>query len=118
VLLQVLSGPYRYPKFFAACQDHVQKLYKLVSDNFDLEDRAELLNRRFSALMDMLDLLRDQQYAAHEEHLSRIVIFLIFSTMCLGLLQILSIMFGDLRLGRKVASLDGVRKFFAFWVWP
>lgn len=94
-LFQVLSGPYNNPKFFSTCPDHVQKLYSLVSENFNLDDRAAVLNRRFTTLTDMLDLLRDQQSAAHEEHLSRIVIFLIFSTMCLGLLQILSTIFGS-----------------------
>lgn len=93
--IQVLSGPYNYPKFFSSCPDHVQKLYSLVSDNFHLDDRADILNRRFDTLTEMLDLLRDQQSSAHEEHLSRIVIFLIFSTMCLGMLQILTTILGS-----------------------
>ena len=63
-----------------------------VSDYLDLDERADILNRRFSALTDMLDLLRDQQCTAHEEHLEWIVIFLILITTCLGLLQIASLL--------------------------
>lgn len=63
-----------------------------MSDYLDLDERADILNRRFSALTDMLDLLRDQQCTAHSEHLEWIVIFLILITTCLGLLQIASLL--------------------------
>lgn len=66
-----------------------------MSDYLDLEERADILNRRFSALTMMLDILRDQQSASHDENVEWIVILLIFITTCLGLLQIASLVLGD-----------------------
>lgn len=66
-----------------------------MSDYLDLEERADILNRRFSALTTMLDILRDQQSASHDENVEWIVILLIFITTCLGLLQIASLVLGD-----------------------
>jgi uncharacterized Rmd1/YagE family protein len=88
IQVQVLSGHKETPKFFWGKPDNLQVIYHAVSDYLDLDERAEILNRRFSALTDMLDLLRDQQCTAHEEHLEWIVIILILITTCLGMLQI------------------------------
>jgi hypothetical protein len=90
--LQVLSGHKETPKFFWGKPDNLQVIYHAVSDYLDLDERADILNRRFSALTNMLDLLRDQQSTAHEEHLEWIVIILILITTCLGLLQIASLL--------------------------
>jgi uncharacterized Rmd1/YagE family protein len=88
----VLSGHKETPKFFWGKPDNLQVIYHAVSDYLDLDERADILNRRFSALTAMLDLLRDQQSTAHEEHLEWIVIILILITTCLGLLQIASLL--------------------------
>lgn len=91
----MLSGPKETPKFFWGRPDHLQRIYHAMSDYLDLEERADILNRRFSALTMMLDILRDQQSASHDENVEWIVILLIFITTCLGLLQIASLVLGD-----------------------
>jgi hypothetical protein len=73
----VLSGHKETPKLFWGKPDDLQVVYHAVSDYLDLDERADVLNRRFTALTDMLDLLRDQQCTRHEEHLEWIVICLI-----------------------------------------
>eukprot|EP00892_Ulva_mutabilis_P004846 jgi/Ulvmu1/2733/UM014_0190.1 len=93
--LQVLSGPKETPKFFWGRPDHLQRIYHAMSEYLDLDERADILNRRFSALTTMLDVLRDQQSASHDEKVEWIVILLIFITTCLGLLQIASLMLGE-----------------------
>ena len=93
--VQVLSGPKETPKFFWGRPDHLQQIYRAMSDYLDLEERADILNRRFSALTTMLDILRDQQSASHDENVEWIVILLIFTTTCLGLLQIASLMLSE-----------------------
>jgi hypothetical protein len=92
--MQVLSGHKETPKFFWGRPDKYQLVYHAMSDYLDLDERADILNRRFSALTDMLDLLRDQQSSKHEEHLEWIVIILICITTFLGLAQIASLLFG------------------------
>ena len=89
--LQVLSGHKETPKLFWGKPDNLQVIYHAVSEYLDLDERADILNRRFTALTDMLDLLRDQQSTRHEEHLELIVIFLIVVSACLGMLQIASL---------------------------
>lgn len=100
--LQVLSGQGETPKFFWGRADHLQGMYRAVSDYLEMDERVEVLNTRFQVLTSMLDLLRDQQCTAHEVHLEWIVIFLILITTCLGLLQIASLLgAGWLRQGRQ-----------------
>lgn len=95
-ILQVLSGHKETPKFFWGKPDNLQVIYHAVSDYLDLDERADILNQRFSALTDMLDLLRDQQNTSHEEHLEWIVIVLILFAVALGLLQILCLLHNEL----------------------
>lgn len=66
---QVLSGHKETPKWFSGRPDALQAMYHAVSDYLDLDERADVLNTRFSVLTAMLDIMRDQQCTAHSEHL-------------------------------------------------
>ena len=63
-----------------------------MCDYLEMDDRVDLLNRRFSVLQEMLDMLRDQTNNAHGARLEWIVIWLIVVEVVIGLFECLSIL--------------------------
>uniref|UniRef100_A0A061R447 Duf155-domain-containing protein n=1 Tax=Tetraselmis sp. GSL018 TaxID=582737 RepID=A0A061R447_9CHLO len=90
--VNLLSTVLDTPEFFWSAPDSLQALYKRVCDYLEMDDRVDLLNRRFSVLQEMLDMLRDQTNNAHAQRLEWIVIWLIVVEVVIGLFECLSIL--------------------------
>mmetsp|Transcript_8157 Transcript_8157/g.23415 ORF Transcript_8157/g.23415 Transcript_8157/m.23415 type:complete len:422 (+) Transcript_8157:136-1401(+) len=90
--VNLLSTVLDTPEYFWSAPDSLQALYKRVCDYLEIDDRVELLNRRFTVLQEMLDMLRDQTNNAHGQRLEWIVIWLIVIEVIIGIFECLSIL--------------------------
>jgi len=90
--VNLLSTVLDTPEFFWSAPDSLQALYKRVCDYLEMDDRVELLNKRFGVLQEMLDMLRDQTNNAHASRLEWIVIWLIVVEVVIGIFECMSIL--------------------------
>jgi len=90
--VNLLSSVLDVPDFFweSDIPDSLQHLYEGCTEYLEYQNRVEVLNQRFQALQDMLDMIRDHQNNSHTARLEWIVIWLILIEIVIGIFSILA----------------------------
>jgi uncharacterized Rmd1/YagE family protein len=90
--VNLLSSVLDTPDFFweSDIPDSLQHLYEGCTEYLEYQNRVEVLNQRFQALQEMLDMIRDHQNNSHTARLEWVVIWLILIEIVIGIFSILA----------------------------
>ncbi|KAG1665102.1 hypothetical protein FOA52_007793 [Chlamydomonas sp. UWO 241] len=89
--VNLLSSVLGTPDFFWSAPDFLGALYERVCEYMELHARVEVLNARFVILQEMLDVLREQQAAAHAAFLELIIIWLLALDVVLMVVEVMGL---------------------------